>query len=448
MKRLFLDTETTGLCKDLKKSPMDSDNWPRMVSVAYILCEDREIIESNYYIIKPKGYIIPAEAARVHGISTAKAVSEGVDLYKVLDIIKQKIDECHCIVGHNIEFDINVINAEFYRYNKTLPAHLKPHYCTMKLSKDICGLPNNKYPTLQELYSILKGKTFENAHDAFADTQAAMECFWILQDSGVLESCYSIEKKEIPIYPTQDNISWAVNRISSLYCSTARTFLTIVCNFIYNEELFSAILLTPNKKHKLIKCPQYYEVIENDKLIKKPYTEYEWIGQSFDFFNNLSKSGDAYNKMVDAIKKFEKEVGGIDVINRFNLKKPSSSLYSFNLINETDWIEIAIRSSNKKSSSLDYETRKFRNMVTTFNSIREEENKKEYNLFLETKRNLAQKGIYINTIEDLYKYQRTQKFLERKRVIESLTKPAPKSGCMVFLSLIISIGFSIFYLFI
>ena len=44
MKYLFIDTETTVLPKDDKLSPMIVDNWPRLVSLAYILCDDREIM--------------------------------------------------------------------------------------------------------------------------------------------------------------------------------------------------------------------------------------------------------------------------------------------------------------------------------------------------------------------------------------------------------------------
>ena len=38
MKYIFIDTETIGLPKDESLSPMVTDNWPRLVSFAYILC--------------------------------------------------------------------------------------------------------------------------------------------------------------------------------------------------------------------------------------------------------------------------------------------------------------------------------------------------------------------------------------------------------------------------
>ena len=127
MKYLFIDTETTGLPKDRNSSPMESDKWPRLVSVAYILCEERIIVDKDYFIIKPNGFIIPSESTKVHGITTADAISKGCTLSDVLDCIKSKIDECAIIIGHNVAFDINVLDSEFYRYNNTLPVHLKPH---------------------------------------------------------------------------------------------------------------------------------------------------------------------------------------------------------------------------------------------------------------------------------------------------------------------------------
>ena len=236
MKYLFIDTETTGLPKDEKCSPMDVNNWPRLVSLAYILCDNKEIVDKNYYIIKPNRFIIPAEATKIHGITTAEAVSKGQDLSDVLNDIKPIIEKCDYIVGHNVAFDINVINAEYYRYNFIMPASLKPNICTMKLSRDYCGLPNNKYPKLQELYTLLKGEPFSDAHNALKDTQACMECFWILKDSGIINS--QKQQPIIKIYPTVDNIKWAAEHISMEYTTNAHAYLTIACNLIDNQKDF------------------------------------------------------------------------------------------------------------------------------------------------------------------------------------------------------------------
>lgn len=57
MKYLFIDTEATGLPLNDSFSIDAINNWPRLVSVAYILCDNRKIVRDNYSIIKPNGFI-------------------------------------------------------------------------------------------------------------------------------------------------------------------------------------------------------------------------------------------------------------------------------------------------------------------------------------------------------------------------------------------------------
>ena len=52
MKLLFFDTETTGLPKSDTASYNDIDNWPRLVQLAWIICdENKKIISSGDFLI-------------------------------------------------------------------------------------------------------------------------------------------------------------------------------------------------------------------------------------------------------------------------------------------------------------------------------------------------------------------------------------------------------------
>lgn len=84
-KILFFDTETTGVPRDYKAPVTDSDNWPRLVQLGWIVSNaNGDVIKERNYLISPNGYfIIPEEAAKVHGITTFKANSEGHDLLEV-----------------------------------------------------------------------------------------------------------------------------------------------------------------------------------------------------------------------------------------------------------------------------------------------------------------------------------------------------------------------------
>ncbi len=76
---LFFDTETTGLPRNWKAPVTDTKNWPRMVQLAYLLFDDAgNQIDGGDYIIKPVGFTIPDDAARVHRISTHRAMERRI----------------------------------------------------------------------------------------------------------------------------------------------------------------------------------------------------------------------------------------------------------------------------------------------------------------------------------------------------------------------------------
>lgn len=188
MNYLFFDTETSGKPRNYYSPASDTDNWPRLVSFAYILSnETGNIIKKDTFIVKPDGYEISKEVENIHGISTELANQEGIDIKEALNIIEGLIDEADIIVGHNISFDINVVDSEFYRYRGKLYLDNMPNICTMKESVSYCALPNSKYPKLQELYTKLFGRRFKDAHNAMADIQATFECFWELVKLRVID---------------------------------------------------------------------------------------------------------------------------------------------------------------------------------------------------------------------------------------------------------------------
>ena len=187
---LFFDTETTGLPQRWNAPVTEVDNWPRLVQLAWIMCDDKgNIIEERSDIIKPEGFSIPVEASSVHGITTIKAQEEGLDLLSSLELFSDKIDVAYALIGHNISFDECIVGAEFERLHMMTSLFLKPKYCTMKGSTDYCRLPGKKgykSPRLSELHQVLFGKGFEDAHNAMADVEATERCFWKLKSLGVI----------------------------------------------------------------------------------------------------------------------------------------------------------------------------------------------------------------------------------------------------------------------
>jgi len=187
---LFFDTETTGLPQDWKAPVSDTNNWPRIVQIAWVLSsQDNGRLESKDFIIKPEGFSIPKESSDVHGISTEQAYEEGKDLLDVLTEFDKDLRNSTRLVAHNISFDEKVLGAEFIRKGIENDFFEKRRLCTMQKSTDYCKLPGRygyKWPTLSELHITLFGKDFEDAHNAMGDVIATENCFWKLRDLGIV----------------------------------------------------------------------------------------------------------------------------------------------------------------------------------------------------------------------------------------------------------------------
>ncbi len=200
---LIFDTETTGLPRNYNAPITDLDNWPRLVQLAWQLHDGKgKLISNNNFIIKPEGFTIPYNAEKVHGISTSRALKEGHDLVKVLESFHLDVAKTKYLVGHNIEFDINVVGSEFLRKEIRMQLLDLQALDTKDISTEFCGLPGGrngkfKWPTLTELYNKLFGVGFQDAHDAAYDVDATAKCFFGLISQKVLAPEKGINPQDV-----------------------------------------------------------------------------------------------------------------------------------------------------------------------------------------------------------------------------------------------------------
>ena len=189
---LIFDTETTGLPQNFNAPLSDSDNWPRMVQIAWQLHDENgELIENQDYIINPEGYDIPFNATRIHGISTKMAQEQGRDLQEVLEEFTEVLKKTKVVAGHNIDFDYKIVGAELFRKGIENTLEKTPSADTMELGTDFCQLSggkNGRYksPKLEELYEKLYGKKFDEAHNAAADVNATAQVFFEMMRIGII----------------------------------------------------------------------------------------------------------------------------------------------------------------------------------------------------------------------------------------------------------------------
>ncbi len=202
---LVFDTETTGLPKKWKAPLNDFDNWPRMVQLAW-QCHDitGKFLFAKNHVIKPEGFTIPDEVVAVHGITTAIADEKGISLKEALLDFIEDVKKSKFIIGHNIEFDINIVGCELLRTGIPEIMTRAPQLCTKIESTDFCAILKNgrpKWPTLTELHTKLFGVPFEEAHNAAADVEATTRCFLeLVRVGGISQQRLQMSDAEIQAF--------------------------------------------------------------------------------------------------------------------------------------------------------------------------------------------------------------------------------------------------------
>jgi DNA polymerase III epsilon subunit-like protein len=158
------------------------------VQLSYLLYDTNldKTLECDDNIIQLKASTeLPIESVRIHGITRARMKSKGITIKQALDKFAKALGEADMIVGHNVQFDKNMILAEAHRHNRTIKFKGKDEYCTMLYGVDVCKIKRNgkahfKYPNLSELYNHLFDETPQGVHDSMADVLFTLRCFLAL----------------------------------------------------------------------------------------------------------------------------------------------------------------------------------------------------------------------------------------------------------------------------
>lgn len=189
---LFFDTETTGKY-DFRASP-DAHHQPHLVQLGAILVDASWNVRDQFAaVVKPKNWIIPDEAAKVHGITTEIAQAVGSHLTDVLHQFAGFCRAANLRIAHNLQFDDAVMETAFARTGDVW--HKTPiGFCTMHAMTDVCKIPGNygdyKWPRLAEAYKHVTGKEFVGAHDAMADVLACVDVYrwYVTNKANLLEA--------------------------------------------------------------------------------------------------------------------------------------------------------------------------------------------------------------------------------------------------------------------
>lgn len=153
-----LDIETTGF----------DTATDQLIEIAAIKFEGDRIIDQFTTLLNP-GINIPPMIVHITGI-TDQDVAAAPAMSDIKDRFKNFIGDFP-IVGHNIDFDVNFLNAKDLNLKN-------PLYDTLQLAGIVLtGLPSYSLDTLSRLLQI----KHEQKHRALSDTIAAWKLFLILE---------------------------------------------------------------------------------------------------------------------------------------------------------------------------------------------------------------------------------------------------------------------------
>lgn len=205
---LVFDTETTGLLPKVTTENINSAEMPRIIQLSYILfdtCSYDVKKVGNHYIKLEDGIEIPPFITEITGIHPETCKTRGVNIADALVDFYNAAMEADCIVGHNVAFDIRMIECEIERNYLKLehaapliislfnPMYLRVKkidiICTMKESIHVCniiktdknGRSYKKFPKLCELYLHLFKTVPDHLHNAMIDVLACLRCFLKVQ---------------------------------------------------------------------------------------------------------------------------------------------------------------------------------------------------------------------------------------------------------------------------
>ena len=208
---MVIDTETTGF--PVKRSFNEYHHYSctekydnsRIVSFSYALYnKNGENLDSDNLLIKPcYNSKILEDSTKIHHITYKMLTDNGVSMTTLADILYEKLKNVSIIVGHNIQFDLNILKSELYRIkrNEIIKQLIdKRDLCTMFYSCSVTKLsfPNStknndssyisyKPPSLPELFKFLFGMDLENAHQSNFDVINCAKCFFELVKRKIIK---------------------------------------------------------------------------------------------------------------------------------------------------------------------------------------------------------------------------------------------------------------------
>ena len=140
---LIFDCSAMATYTNFKANFTDIDSWPRLLHISWILLgEDYKPIEDFDCIPTPVGFTIDDKSKTKAHIDDDDIIKKIVDLPTVLDRFTASAEKAEYIFAHNLNYNENVLGAEYVRSKKTINMFSKKRYCLMEEGTYYCKIPS------------------------------------------------------------------------------------------------------------------------------------------------------------------------------------------------------------------------------------------------------------------------------------------------------------------
>lgn len=160
---------TTFVCLDCETTGLDPKN-DRIIEIALIIFKGSETLASFESLIDPQ-CIIPEASYSIHKISQDMVMGKPT-IAKVLPEVLELVGKAP-IMGHGIDFDIQIILEEAARAGISTTIQHNPRIDTVRLARIYGESPSNSLEMLRTHFSIQE----EGAHRAMSDVTVNIQVF-------------------------------------------------------------------------------------------------------------------------------------------------------------------------------------------------------------------------------------------------------------------------------
>ncbi len=226
----------TFVCLDTEFTGLDPDN-DRIIEIAAARFTFDGITEEYETLVDPE-HPISEESEKIHNISIEMIKGKP----KIKEVLSNFFDFIgnDLIVGHAVNFDLNMLSKEADRCAVAFPQKDREYIDTLRLARSYGDSPNNSLSSLAEHFNV----TLDKAHRAMSDVKVNIEIFkFLVQRFKTLDQI-----KNILAHPIQMKYMPLGKHKGRLFSEIPLQYLQWATNMAFDQDLLFSIRLELKKR--------------------------------------------------------------------------------------------------------------------------------------------------------------------------------------------------------